>query len=41
MVIAVLNNGVIEEYGTHDELIQQKGLYSFLYGSQAEKYSFY
>ena len=39
--IAVLNNGVIEEYGTHDELIQQKGLYSFLYGSQAEKYSFY
>ena len=22
--IAVLNNGVIEEYGTHDELIQQK-----------------
>jgi ATP-binding cassette subfamily B protein len=32
--ILVLNNGVIEERGRHDELVSQKGLYSELYQRQ-------
>lgn len=37
--IIVLNNGIVEECGSHDKLIKQKGLYSKLYQLQMEKYS--
>lgn len=37
-VIAVLENGQIIEYGTHDELVQQGGTYARLYHLQAERY---
>jgi ATP-binding cassette subfamily B protein len=29
--ILVLNNGIIEERGTHEELVEKGGLYSELY----------
>ena len=37
-VIAVFKDGRIVEYGSHDELITTKGLYSELYGMQAQFY---
>lgn len=37
-VIAVLKNGAIVEYGTHEELITKNGEYARLYQSQAEQY---
>lgn len=36
--IAVLVNGQLTEYGTHDELIKQKGTYAELYSMQEELY---
>ncbi|MEA5503938.1 ABC transporter ATP-binding protein [Halotia wernerae UHCC 0503] len=36
--IAVLSDGQIIEYGTHDELIDNKGIYAKLYTMQAESY---
>lgn len=38
-MIAVLENGRITEYGSHDELLSFKGNYAKLYKMQAEKYS--
>ncbi|CAM9485529.1 unnamed protein product [Discosporangium mesarthrocarpum] len=37
--IAVLNKGGVEELGTHEELLQQKGLFSKLWGQQMDKLS--
>lgn len=37
--ILVLDNGIITECGTHDELIARKGLYAKLYSLQKEKYT--
>ena len=37
-VIAVLEDGRIIEYGTHDALTGKKGTYVKLYGMQAEYY---
>jgi len=34
--IIVLDNGAIVETGTHDELLQENGYYSFLHGSHKE-----
>lgn len=36
-VILVMNNGRIEEQGTHDELLKKGGFYSKLYNSQFEE----
>ena len=36
-VILVMNNGRIEEQGTHDELLRKGGFYSKLYNSQFEE----
>jgi len=33
--IVVLNNGVIDEVGTHKELVNNKGIYSRLYDRQS------
>ena len=35
--IIVLNGGVVEEFGTHDELMQRKGLYHELYTMSDER----
>ncbi|GHP00499.1 multidrug ABC transporter permease [Reticulibacter mediterranei] len=37
--IAVIEQGQISEYGTHDELLALSGTYAQLYTTQAEKYS--
>lgn len=37
-VIAVLQNGRIVEYGGHNELLTQKGIYAKLFTMQAERY---
>ncbi len=37
--IIVLNEGIIEEQGTHDSLMQKKGLYSKLFNLQKKKYT--
>ena len=37
-IIAVIENGSIKEYGTHDELIALNGLYNRLYRLQADQY---
>lgn len=37
-VVAVLENGYITEYGTHNELLSLSGTYAKLYGMQAEQY---
>ena len=37
-VIAVIENGQITEYGTHDELMSLSGTYANLYAKQAENY---
>lgn len=36
--IALFKNGCIEEYGTHDELMQKEGAYKELYEMQAQYY---
>ena len=36
--IAVFEDGTIKEYGTHDELMEQKGLYYEMFCRQAEYY---
>ena len=36
--IILLENGVIMEIGTHDELIRKNGRYAELYKMQADKY---
>lgn len=36
--IIVLNNGMIAEYGSHDELINKQGLYSQMWNMQAQYY---
>jgi ATP-binding cassette subfamily B protein len=36
--IYVLANQTIAEYGTHDDLIQQDGIYARLFLTQAENY---
>ena len=36
--ILVLNNGTIEELGTHEELLENKALYEELFTLQAEGY---
>lgn len=33
--IAVLSEGVVKEYGTHDELIEEDGIYALLFNKQA------
>lgn len=37
--IAVFSNGGIVEYGTHEKLLQKKGLYAQLFGMQAQFYT--
>lgn len=37
-VIAVLNRGKLTEYGSHDDLIKQDGLYKELFDMQAQFY---
>jgi ABC-type multidrug transport system fused ATPase/permease subunit len=37
-LVAVLENGSITEYGTHDELLQAGGTYAGLYNLQAASY---
>lgn len=37
-VIAVLNRGKLAEYGSHDDLIKQDGLYKELFDMQAQFY---
>ena len=37
--IIVLDNGIIAEQGTHEELLAHEGLYSKLYNLQRDKYS--
>jgi ATP-binding cassette subfamily B protein len=37
-IIAVIENGHITEYATHDELMAQKGTYATLFKMQAEHY---
>ncbi|MGB7537507.1 MAG: hypothetical protein WBM17_03110 [Anaerolineales bacterium] len=37
-VIAVLDNGTISEYSSHNALIQNNGIYAKLYTLQAERY---
>ena len=37
-VIAVLQNGKIVEYGSHEKLLKSNGLYAELYKKQAERY---
>ena len=36
--IAVMKEGAIVEYGTHEELVEKNGEYARLYRSQAEQY---
>jgi ATP-binding cassette subfamily B protein len=36
--IIVLRNGLVEEEGSHDELVARNGLYAELFGLQAEGY---
>lgn len=38
--IIVLNDGIIEEYGTHESLMSKDGLYAKLFNLQKEKYTF-
>ena len=37
--IAVIEQGKMSEYGTHEELLARNGTYAQLYTIQAEKYS--
>ena len=37
--IAVFEKGRIIEYGTHDQLVNQDGIYAELYGKQAQFYA--
>lgn len=36
--VVVLNNGICEEVGSHEELVQRKGVYADLFQKQAEYY---
>ena len=36
--IVLVENGTIQEYGTHDELIELKGRYYEMFTKQAENY---
>lgn len=36
--IIVLDNGIIAETGSHEELINKNGIYRYLYSMQYEKY---
>ncbi len=38
-LILVVNDGRIQESGSHDELMELGGLYADLYGMQAKAYS--
>lgn len=37
--IAVINEGKLEEYGTHAELMKRKGIYYTMYQTQAQYYA--
>ena len=36
--IILLNNGIVEEKGTHDALMKKRGLYYEMFSAQADPY---